>query len=68
MCKNTLYHHSVIHDSNILEPDQESHSVEPDLGPNCLQRLQQMTISPIVREEFIYTEEAKYELTPFLKA
>ena len=25
--------------SNILEPVQARHSVEPDLGPNCLQRL-----------------------------
>ena len=25
--------------SNSLEPDQARHFVEPDLGPNCLQRL-----------------------------
>ena len=25
--------------SNRLDPDQASHFVEPDLGPNCLQRL-----------------------------
>ena len=24
--------------SNILDPDQDRHSVGPDLGPNCLQR------------------------------
>ena len=24
---------------NILDPDQDQHFVEPDLGPNCLQRL-----------------------------
>ena len=25
--------------SNSLDPDQDLHSVGPDLGPNCLQRL-----------------------------
>ena len=25
--------------SNGLDPDQDRHSVGPDLGPNCLQRL-----------------------------
>ena len=25
--------------SNILGPDQDQHSVGPDLDPNCLQRL-----------------------------
>ena len=25
--------------SNSLDPDQARHSVGPDLGPNCLQRL-----------------------------
>ena len=25
--------------SNSLDPDQARHSVRPDLGPNCLQRL-----------------------------
>ena len=25
--------------SNKLDPDQVQHSVSPDLGPNCLQRL-----------------------------
>ena len=25
--------------SNSLDPDQDRHSVSPDLGPNCLQRL-----------------------------
>ena len=25
--------------SNGLDPDQDQHSVDPDLGPNCLQRL-----------------------------
>ena len=25
--------------SNVLNPGQDRHSVSPDLGPNCLQRL-----------------------------
>ena len=25
--------------SNSLDPDKDYHSVSPDLGPNCLQRL-----------------------------
>ena len=25
--------------SNGLDPDQEPHSIVPDLGPNCLQRI-----------------------------
>ena len=25
--------------SNSLDPDQDLHSVSPDLGPNCLERL-----------------------------
>ena len=25
--------------SNILDPDQDKHSVGPDLGSNCLQKL-----------------------------
>ena len=25
--------------TNSLDPDQDLHSVGPDLGPNCLQRL-----------------------------
>ena len=25
--------------SNSMDPDQDRHSVGPDLGPNCLQRL-----------------------------
>ena len=29
--------------SNSLDSDQDPHSVGPDLGPNCLQRYQQMT-------------------------
>ena len=35
--KNSL--RNTIRVSNRLEPDQAGHSVGPDLGPNCLQRL-----------------------------
>ena len=30
---------NIIRVSNSLDPDQDRHSVVPDLGPNCLQRL-----------------------------
>ena len=30
---------NTIRESNCLDPDQDRHSVDPDLGPNCLQRL-----------------------------
>ena len=30
--------------SNRLDPDQARHFVEPNLGPNSLKRLQQMTL------------------------
>ena len=30
--------------SNSLDPDQARHFVWPDLGPNCLQKYQQMTM------------------------
>ena len=36
--------------SNSLDPDQDRHSVGPDLGPNCLQRLSaDDKKSPLVR-------------------
>ena len=31
---------NIIRVSNSLDPDQDRHSVGPDHGPNCLQRLQ----------------------------
>ena len=31
--------------SNSLHPDQDGHSVSPDLGPNCLQSLSADDIS-----------------------
>ena len=27
------------HPANCLDPDQDRHSVDPNLGPNCLQKL-----------------------------
>ena len=37
--------------SNGLEPDQDLHSVSPDLGSNCLQRLSAADKSPLARKE-----------------
>ena len=37
--------------SNGLDPDQDRHSVGPDLGPNCLQRLSVDDKSPLARKE-----------------
>ena len=39
--------------SNKLDPDQDRHSVGPDLGPNCLQRLSgcQQTIKVATNKE-----------------
>ena len=37
--------------SNGLDPDQDRHSVGPDLGPNCLQRLWAEGKSPLARKE-----------------
>ena len=36
--------------SNGLDPDQDRHSVGPELGPNCLQRLSAETT--LARKEF----------------
>ena len=35
---------------NGLDPDQVQHYVNPDLGPNCLQRLSVDDKSPLVRK------------------
>ena len=37
--------------SNGLDPDQDRHSVGPDLGPNCLQKLSADVESPLARKE-----------------
>ena len=34
-----LFDRNTIRGSKDLDPDQDRHSVGPDLGPNCLQRL-----------------------------
>ena len=36
--QNQLFRNT-IRASNSLDPDQDRHSVDPDLGSNCLQRL-----------------------------
>ena len=36
---NITFSKNTIRVSNCLDPDQDRHSVGPDLGPNCLQRL-----------------------------
>ena len=38
--------------SNGLDPDQDRHSVGPDLGPNCLQRLSADDKSPLAKKDF----------------
>ena len=35
--KNYVMNNIIV--SNSLDPDQDRHSVSPDLGPNCFQRL-----------------------------
>ena len=38
-CSKNLSGKSTIRVSNGMDPDQEQCSVNPDLGPNCLQKL-----------------------------
>ena len=42
---------------NSLDPDQDQHSVGPDLGPNCLQRLSAEDTSSLVGKQYVYCEE-----------
>ena len=37
------YFRNTIRKSNRLDPDQDRHSVSPDLAPNCFKDYQQMT-------------------------
>ena len=37
--------------SNSLDPDQDQHFVDPDLCPNCLQRLSADNKSPLARKK-----------------
>ena len=41
--------------SNGLDLDQDRHSVHPDLGPNCLQRLSAGDKSSLARKELSQT-------------
>ena len=38
-------------ESNRLDLDQDRHFVDPDLGPNCLQRFDQQTTKFVASEE-----------------
>ena len=40
-----------VYDTNGSGPDQDQHSVDPHLGPNCLQRLSEDNMSPLARKE-----------------
>ena len=50
--------------ANRLDPDQAQHFVGPDLGPNCLQNYQLMTISTInslpPRKFFMFLSSADF--------
>ena len=48
--KKKKSYRNTIRVSNSLDPDRARHYVGPDLGPNCSQGLQQMTIVPISSE------------------
>ena len=45
--------------SNSLDPDQDYHSVSPDLGPNCLKRLSADDKSPLARKELVTYDSYK---------
>ena len=63
----TLYYH-LIRVSYSLDPDQPGHSVGPDLGPNCLQRLSADDKSPLAAKE-LNTKfvDTTFWLKPWLK-
>ena len=51
LSKNSLNY--TIGESNSLDPDKDRHSVGPDLGPICLQRLSAGDfLSPLARKGF----------------
>ena len=62
------YFINTIRVSNGLDPDQERHSVGPDLGPNCLQRLSSKDKSPLSRKEFNITHVASLQGVCFIIA
>ena len=44
---------NIIRVLNGLDPDQDQHSVSPDLGPNCLKSYQQMTETVASKERVL---------------
>ena len=40
-----------VYDTNDSDTDQDQHSVNPHLSPNCLQRLSEDNMSPLARKE-----------------
>ena len=40
-----------VYDTNDSDTDQDQHSVNSHLGPNCLQRLSEDNMSPLARKE-----------------
>ena len=49
--------------SNCLDPDQDQHSVGPDLFPNCLQRLSADDKSLLARKELVRQYSLNYPCT-----
>ena len=45
---------NTISESNGLDPDRDTHSVGPDLGPNCLQKFSADDMSHLARKELLY--------------
>ena len=45
--------------SNSLDPDQDRRSVDPDLGPNCLQRLSADNKSSLAGKELLLILDQK---------
>ena len=48
--------------SNSLDPDQDRHSVIPDLGPNCLQRLTADDKNQLLFHHVYITHQNSYEV------
>ena len=55
--------------SNNLDPDQARHFVGPDLGPNCLQKINRQQKSPLVGKEINTKQfvDNTFWLKPWLK-
>ena len=52
--------------SNSLDSGQNLHSVFPELGPNCLQRLSIDDKLPLVRKELISVRQAPFQELAFI--